>query len=250
MTFTPQLGMILIGMACLLIGWGIGFLDSNKRTEKKVQAAEANAEIAIKDAENKIAAANQKLAQTAQVTVQDDAGLLRLKNNSGYLTLEIDGAPINNALEPDGKKRLIELLTIIRPYLEGNPPPQAASAPAAPRPAAVMPAPVQQPIISSPTQTPIFMEEAAPKSAVKSGDKLAMASLSIVAQIDAVLQERLINTALAKRGIRVYESPEGGVQVEVGLQKFETIDDVSDPEIKAFIRAAVAEWEKKFTPGM
>jgi hypothetical protein len=41
------------------------------------------------------------------------------------------------------------------------------------------------------------------------------------------------------------ESPEEGVIVWVGLQHFEGIDAVLDPEVKAAIRQAVEAWEKK-----
>jgi hypothetical protein len=40
------------------------------------------------------------------------------------------------------------------------------------------------------------------------------------------------------------------VEVYVGARKFNSIDDVPDEAIKAEIRAAIAEWEQKFTPGM
>ncbi len=239
-TFTPQLGLILGGIVGVIVGWVIGFFDSNKRAAKKIQAAEAKAEIAVTEAEKKIAQASH----AAQVIVQDDPGLLRLKNNQGSYALEIDGALINGALPADQKKRLIELLTAMRPYLEGSSAPQSVPAPVAPRPTPIVSAPVVQ-TIAPPAPAADLL-----KPVVKIEDKKALAALSMVAQIDSVLQARLINTPLAKRGIRVYESPEGGVQVEVGLEKFATIDDVTDPEVKAFIRAAVAEWEKKFTPGM
>jgi hypothetical protein len=255
-TPTPTLYVTIGLIVGLIIGWAIGFFDSNKRTAKKIQSAEANAEIAIKDAENKIAEANQRLAQAPQqVIAQDDPGLLRLKNNSGYFALEMDGKPVNNALSPDGKKRLIELLTVIRPYLEGGLPPQSlasASVPAAPIPA---PRPVPAiPIVPQSESTPPVPEDIAPdgipKVLINPDDKKVMASLGMIAQIDAVLQWRLVKSPFARRGIRVTESPEGGVRVEVGLEKFEAVDDVTDPEVKAFIRAAIAEWEKKFTPGL
>jgi hypothetical protein len=40
------------------------------------------------------------------------------------------------------------------------------------------------------------------------------------------------------------------VIVNVGLQKFNGIDEVTDPEIKAVLRAAITEWENKYTPGL
>ena len=65
-----------------------------------------------------------------------------------------------------------------------------------------------------------------------------------------VLQERLLNSPLAGRGIRLQESIQGGVEVYVGLQKFHAVDDVTDDEVRNTIRAAIAAWEKKYTPGM
>ena len=44
----------------VIVGWFIGFLDSNRRTAKKIQAAESNAEIKIEEAEKKIAQAEKK----------------------------------------------------------------------------------------------------------------------------------------------------------------------------------------------
>lgn len=73
---------------------------------------------------------------------------------------------------------------------------------------------------------------------------------SIVTQIDSVLQTRLVGTPLEDRGVFLTQSPEGGVMVYVGLTKYAGIDDVPDPEIKAAIRAAITEWEDKYTPGL
>jgi len=71
-----------------------------------------------------------------------------------------------------------------------------------------------------------------------------------VAQINSVLQARLAGTPLADKGVRLQESLEGGVLVWVGINKYESIDDVPDEQIKAAIRAAIVEWENKYTPGL
>ncbi len=75
------------------------------------------------------------------------------------------------------------------------------------------------------------------------------ALLSIVQQIDSVLQKKLANTPLEDAGIRLQESPQGDLEVFVGLQKFTSIDDVTDEKIKSVIRNAIAEWESKYVPG-
>jgi hypothetical protein len=71
-----------------------------------------------------------------------------------------------------------------------------------------------------------------------------------VAQIDSILQAQLAGTPLGERGIRLQESPEGGVIVWVGLNKYQGVDDVPDDQIKAAIRAAINTWEAKYTPGI
>jgi hypothetical protein len=71
-----------------------------------------------------------------------------------------------------------------------------------------------------------------------------------VSQIDSLLQARLAGTPLEERGIFLAQSPEGGVAVYVGLTRYNGIDEVPDAQIKAAIRAAISEWENKYTPGL
>jgi hypothetical protein len=68
---------------------------------------------------------------------------------------------------------------------------------------------------------------------------------SLASQIDAILQERLENSPLSARGIRLQEHPQQGLVVQVGLNKYNSIDEVPDEEIRTFIRDAIAEWEKQ-----
>ena len=50
----PVPAVIGVGLVVLLIGFFIGFLDSNLRTNKKITAAEVQAEAKIREAENKM----------------------------------------------------------------------------------------------------------------------------------------------------------------------------------------------------
>jgi hypothetical protein len=68
---------------------------------------------------------------------------------------------------------------------------------------------------------------------------------SIVMQIEDILQDQLAGTPYAGRGIHLREDPIRGVIVLVGTTIYEGIDSVSDPEIKAILRTAVATWEKR-----
>ena len=71
----------------------------------------------------------------------------------------------------------------------------------------------------------------------------------MVVQIDTILQARLQGTPLSSLGIRLAESLNGGAIVFVGKQSYAGVADVPDPQVQAAIREAIAEWEKKYTPG-
>ena len=160
--------------------------------------------------------------------------LMRLSQDpEGNLGLELDNEPVNTTtITPDQRKRLIALLTAIRPWLEGKPAPPRVPAPA--------------PVPASPPVDPAAPPVAIPLAV----DEVPTAPQSIVAQVDAILQIRITGTDLQHAGIKLQESPEGGVLVWVGLEKYLSVDEVPDESIKAAIRAAIVEWENRFTPGI
>ncbi len=69
--------------------------------------------------------------------------------------------------------------------------------------------------------------------------------LSIVEQINDILQETIKDTPLAGRMIRLVEDPREGVVVWIGLEHFPGVDAVPDPEVKAALRNAANEWERR-----
>jgi hypothetical protein len=231
----PNLTPVWISFGALLLGWVIGFFDSNLRTRKKIKEAETKAQAAVKEAQDKATEAESRLAILAS-TVPDDAGILRLKQVGEEFSLELDGEKVGTpGLSSDQRKRLIGLLSLMRPWLE------AESAPAAPvRPVASIPTP--------PEPAPLPMQPLVPE--IKPDPKPAPPPSSIVEQIDAILQFRMMGTPLSRLDIRLQESHEGGVEVMVGRKKYDTVEDLPDVEVKAAIRKAIEEWEKKYTPGM
>ena len=233
----PVPALIGLGLLAALLGYLAGYLDSNFRTAKKITAAEAQAQTKIREAEKKMALAESGAAAGVQ---KDDPGLLRFKKENAHYSLEMDGKNVNKPLSSDEKKRLIELITLFRPWLDSIPA-QPASKPAAPLQTPPGPVSVQQ---AAPRPLSPILTMAAKAEAEKN-----IRAMSIVNQIDTVLQGRLFGGPLEKAGIRLQESPEGGVEVIVGSDKFATVDDVTDPVIKKEIRAAIAEWEEKYVPG-
>lgn len=249
---TNYLPHIIVGFIALLIGWAMGFFDSNLRSSKKIKQAEESAVIAAQEAQNKIAEFEARAVPSAATPVTvEDPGLMRIKNENGMLTLDLDGERVNTfALLPDQRKRLIEMLNVIRPWLEHKP--VSAPVPAPPPPVSSQPkaASVAPPVSQPVSQRPISPPPLTPAPVLKKDDKPSTAPTSMVGQINAILQLRIANTKLAEQGVTMIESPYGGVYVYVGLNKFEGVDAVPDEDIKAAIRAAIAEWERKYTPGL
>lgn len=203
--------------------------------------------------------------KTETVTV-DDPGLLRIKDENGSFVLDLDGKRVNPiSLSSGQRKRLIDMLNIMRPWLEARASSASDPRPTAPPFPAVQPTtlnerlnafggsppeskPVPPPPVSSPPQQPAPSFTGRP-STIAREDRPAAPANSIVGQIDSILQARLAGTPLEERGIFLAQSAEGGVSVYVGLTRYNGIDDVPDPQIKAAIRAAISEWENKYTPG-
>lgn len=75
--------------------------------------------------------------------------------------------------------------------------------------------------------------------------KLDQSPKSIAAQIDEILQEKLENSPLENRGIRLMELPGKGMVVMVGLNQYDGVDSVPNPEIRELIKSCVAEWERR-----
>ncbi len=239
---------ILIWIVVVIFVYVFGLFEGRGQGYKRRKAEEAE--------EKKNQPTPQPQTQTVTVKV-DDPGMMRIKNENGYITLDLDGTRADTtALTSDQRKRLIEMLNLMRPWLEGKPVPAPVTntpppPPAQPKPVTDVqqeaPAPVTPPTPSQPI--PVQPATSKPPTIAPEDRPVAPAG-SIVNQIDSILQARLIGTPLEDRGVFLAQSPEGGVMVYVGLTKYMGLEDVPDPEIKAAIRAAISEWENKYTPGL
>jgi len=69
--------------------------------------------------------------------------------------------------------------------------------------------------------------------------------LTIVEQINEVINKLAAGTPIEKRNIRLAEKGHEGITVWVGLDHFDGVDAVPFPEVQQLIKAAVARWEEE-----
>jgi hypothetical protein len=71
-------------------------------------------------------------------------------------------------------------------------------------------------------------------------------AVDVASAIEAYLQWRLQTTGrFPGRQIHVINAPGGGVRIRVDDQYFDFVDDITDPEAKAFIKQSIQEWQER-----
>jgi hypothetical protein len=70
-------------------------------------------------------------------------------------------------------------------------------------------------------------------------------AMTIVEQIDEILQDLLVDSPLSEQRIKLAVDSNHGVVVWVGATSYNGIDMVKDPEVTQVLRKAVAEWERR-----
>lgn len=184
---------------------------------------------------------------------------------SGRLAVEMEGKIAGAQTDLSARQRdlLQKTVTDLRLWLgdlEARLPqkPPAAQAPAAPPPPALKVAPTPPaplapapplplPIASHPEVEPVPVDLATAltgRSAAEKAKEVVQAR-SIAAQVDEIVQERLLDSPFRDRNIHVQDSLHFGIQVVVDTHVFEGIGEVSDPAIQTFLRECVAEWERR-----
>ncbi|HEX8992561.1 MAG TPA: hypothetical protein VF784_12855 [Anaerolineales bacterium] len=232
------LALIGIGLATMFFGYFFGLFEGRGQGYKKRKSEEAS---------------DPSLRPAAPPPPAPDNSVLKLSLDSQKQPrLDMDGRRIDTTqIAPEQRRRLIELMVLMRPWIDASPVQKTpAAAPAtAPQPAP-QPVSVQAPSREAARPAPVPASlTPAPAAQPPAPTEPASKPTTMVGQIDAILQSNLAGTPLATRGIRLVESAQGGAMVMVGLSRYTGVGEVPDPEVQAVIRAAIAEWEKKYTPG-
>ncbi len=166
--------------------------------------------------------------------------------------LEMDGKRLDDkeALLPEQRQRLLGLVLDLRPWLETVRPaaPEPATSPQPVQSVAPEPATAPQPIQSATSEPVVAVQPVQTKNTIS---KLTVEENpptpvldSIIEQINKILQVKLSTSVFKDRGIRLIEGPGGIVIIKDGLNRYEGVETVPDPEVKALIQQAVSEWEK------
>lgn len=94
-----------------------------------------------------------------------------------------------------------------------------------------------QSVVEETGETPFMPEVASVSEPIR--------KLSITEQISEVLDELISKSGLKDQNIKLMENPEYGVDVYVGLEKFQGVDAVPYPQVRELIKTAVQVWEKE-----
>jgi len=165
----------------------------------------------------------------------------------GELVIEIGGRRYRNLAEmtdPQIKRRFMGNAQALYRFIgeEARSPAQAIW-PSPPSGTAEQPSSPPQP-----TAVPAFSPPAQPAKTVPATDEeeQSEAPKTIADEIEEMIQHRLgMTPSLIGRSIHIRPTVEGGIRVEVDGHGFDSVSDVSDPEVLGFIQSVIREWEAR-----
>jgi hypothetical protein len=105
--------------------------------------------------------------------------------------------------------------------------------------------PPLQPVLDWSVQEALKSEETAAPSLLSGEDK----PKTIAGQISLIIEKMLVDSPIKEKGIKLIENDHHGVDVWIGLEKFDGIDAIPYPDVQQLIREAVAQWEREMEAG-
>ena len=228
-----------------LVGYGLGLLEAKIKNNSKDRREEAKLSPII-DTE-----VNKEFPQSSPPSSPYETEILTVfERISGALKVRIDGETVEykSDLDVEKRARLLNIVIAMRPWLEKSATEKSTSvAPVTSAPPKEVSPPTPLPTTLPPTPT-----EPAPNPELVIDTRLeeiTTSKLTMVEQIDRILQKKLDSSPLKAQGIHLRTALSGGLLIKIGLREYEWIDDIPEQPIQEVIRASIAEWEKNATPG-
>ncbi len=69
-------------------------------------------------------------------------------------------------------------------------------------------------------------------------------ALSVVEEVNDILQKKLIGSPMAGKGIHMMENHNKEIRFWVGLNSYDHVEEIPDPEVRQIINLSVKEWER------
>ncbi len=206
--------VIFIAIFALAIGFFLGlFLISLEAPFLKKLFQKDGSEKAIEDAESEPAAAGEAAPPVVKKPTPDSQIVLKVWKEEGKAPVyEVDGKYVEKETLP---KEILNIITIHQD-------PQGAPAP---------PPPVKEPIV-----------EAVLEIDDDEDDEIKM--LSVVDEVNKILQRKLHGSPMAGKGIHLMENHNKEIRFWVGLESYNDVSEIPDPDIRKLIDDAVREWEE------
>ena len=227
--------LIFTAVICLLIGilltafWYSQRGENPSKPDSKTQDSGTDPEIRL-DAE--------RGPLPSALSGRKEAARVWLDEGQSKLVVEMDGKIFHapDEMMANEKGKFTTLLKDLESWSAGVSP----QTPEPAIPAADVPFLEANPIQKPPKQSLLnsMNEVLHPKTAQP-------AEKSLASQVNDVLQEMIAGTPLAQRGLSLSETPEKGLQVMIGLEKYAGIDEVPDEAVRAAIHQAVDEWRHR-----
>ena len=208
--------MIFIAVFALAIGFFLGlFLISLNAPFLKKLFPREESEESTDHIESKPIASDEEAQPTIKKPAPNSEMVLRVWQEEGKAPVyEVDG----NYLEKEALPK--EILNIITVYEESPEEPE----------------PAPQEIAEEPI--PEVVQE------IDGDDDGEIKMLSVVDEVNDILQRKLHGSPMAGKGIYLMENHNKEIRFWVGLESYNDVSEIPDPEIRKLIDDAVKEWEQ------
>ena len=104
--------------------------------------------------------------------------------------------------------------------------------------------PTPEPQTSIQPQSPVEDALVPPEIEAEEEGEPEVKMLSVVDEVNDILQKKLHGSPLAGKGIHLMENHNKEIRFWVGLNSFNDVEEIPDPEVRHIIDESVREWEK------